>query len=342
MSCDLITSTSTCHIFKTTADILNFSSVPETTENFIWKECFKGSEATTHFIKQVNMMLDMLNSSNPFAKGYKAPVTKENISLWLKQCDKVLSYFLSLKDQRQKLLIEGHLKTVIWGFTFSIHSLVSIAQEYLSCECCPLQYILTYKFSQDHIELLFNKICHRCRLNNNPNVQQFIYVLRRLLIRNSIEPSNTGNCTHFDDALWKPNGLFDFPSKQNQHQETTTDNNDNDENYSCERMLIQLDQESPSELQDNVLYYLSGFVVRALISKLKCKECIGELLLDPRDPHALTATDYPIHAKFTCFKQNGSLILPSPAVLKIVKAAEVLFKKRDQGQRWRITYERKN
>ena len=32
--------------------------------------------------------------------------------------------------------------------------------------------------------------------------------------------------------------------------------------------------------------------------------------------------------------------LPSQAVLKIVKAAEVLFKKRVQWQRWGITYER--
>ena len=104
---------------------------------------FKGSEATTHFIKQVDMIFDMLNSQNPFAKGYKAPATKEIPSLLLKQCDNILSYLLLLKDQRQKLLIEVHCKAVIWAFTLSIHSLVSIAQEYLSCECCPLHYILT-------------------------------------------------------------------------------------------------------------------------------------------------------------------------------------------------------
>ena len=128
------------------------------------------------------MIVDMLNSRNPFATGYKAPVTKEYLCLWLKQYDKMLSYVLSVKDQRQKLLTEGHCKIVIWGFPFSI---------------C----ILTYKFSQDHIELLFNKICCRCGWNNNPNVLQFMYAFRRLLIRNGIEPSNTGNCCHFDDAF---------------------------------------------------------------------------------------------------------------------------------------------
>ena len=85
--------------------------------------------------------------------------------------------------------------------------------------------------------------------------------MRRLLIRNSIGPCNTWNCTHFDDALCERNRLFDLPSKQNPHQETTIDYNANEENYICERMLIQLDQESPNELQDNILCYISGFVV---------------------------------------------------------------------------------
>ena len=94
--------------------------------------------------------------------------------------------------------------------------------------------------------------------NNNPNVLQFMYALRRLLIRNSIEPPNTGNCTHFADALCELNGLLDFPSKWNQHQESTIDYNDNEENYSCERMLIQFDQESLNELQDNVCTIYQG------------------------------------------------------------------------------------
>ena len=38
MSCDLITSTSTCHIIKVTADKVNLSSDPNIKEKFTWKE----------------------------------------------------------------------------------------------------------------------------------------------------------------------------------------------------------------------------------------------------------------------------------------------------------------
>ena len=65
-----------------------------------------------------------------------------------------------------------------------------------------------------------------------------------------------------------------------------------------------------------------------MLKKLKCEDCQSELLLDVNDPHGFKAASYPYHAKFTCFKQNGGLYFPSMAVLKIVKATEVIFKKR--------------
>ena len=95
-----------------------------------------------------------------------------------------------------------------------------------------------------------------------------------------------------------------------------------------EAMLIQLDQERPNELLDNVLYYIAGFVVRSLLKSLKCRDCRSALLLDVDDPHALHKERHPLHAKLACFKQSGGLIFPSQSVLKIVKAAKVLFKNR--------------
>ena len=93
-------------------------------------------------------------------------------------------------------------------------------------------------------------------------------------------------------------------------------------------MCIKLDKETPNELQDNVLYNIPGLIVRSLMPKLKCKECRSELLLDAGDPHSFKVSGYPIHAKFACFKQRGGLLFPSRAVLKMVKAAEGILKKR--------------
>ena len=107
-----------------------------------------------------------------------------------------------------------------------------------------------------------------------------------------------------------------------------------------EAMLIQLDQESLNELLDNVLYYIAGFVVRSLLKSLKCIDCRSALLLDVDDPHALHKDRYPLHAKLTCFKQNGGLIFPSQSVLKLMKAAEVLFKNRVLFTDKQISYEK--
>ena len=97
---------------------------------------------------------------------------------------------------------------------------------------------------------------------------------------------------------------------------------------SCETMLTELHKETPNELLDNVLYYISGFIVRSLLPKLKSKECRYELLLDAGDPHSFTALEYTKHTKLTCFKQRSGLLFSLTAVLKIMKAAEVIFKKR--------------
>ena len=54
ISCDLITSTPTCYIFKIIADRVNVSSVPKTRENFTWKEknCFQlNFKAVKLFVK---------------------------------------------------------------------------------------------------------------------------------------------------------------------------------------------------------------------------------------------------------------------------------------------------
>ena len=222
---------------------------------------FQGSEATTYFIKMVDMAFDLMNIRHPLVTGYKSPVTKSKLSNLLYQCNKIVSYFFELKDECGHFLRVKYCKTVIWGFVLVIHSVMAITQDMLTHLDCPLKYVLTYKFSQDHIELLFNKIRLRGEeWNNNPNVLQLKYVVKSTLIRNSIEPSNTGNCTHFQDSLCESNGLLNFTTKRIQYKEVSIEIVQDSDLASCECMLIELDQESPNELLDNVLYYILGLL----------------------------------------------------------------------------------
>ena len=61
-----------------------------------------------------------------------------------------------------------------------------------------LKYILTYTFSQDQLELLFSCVRSRGGHNNNPNVKQFQWALRKPMFRNSVKASDKSNCLNFD------------------------------------------------------------------------------------------------------------------------------------------------
>lgn len=55
---------------------------------------FQGSEATVTFIRNFNQLFDILNSRNPLAKGYKAPMSLTNKTTWDPFLTDVYEYIL--------------------------------------------------------------------------------------------------------------------------------------------------------------------------------------------------------------------------------------------------------
>ena len=76
--------------------------------------------------------------------------------------------------------------------------------------------------------------------NNYPNVIQLKYALR-IIIRNSIEPSQSGKCTLFDDSLCESSGLLDFQTKRTQHVSVALKQILNSEILEVESMMIAVD-----------------------------------------------------------------------------------------------------
>ena len=175
--------------------------------NICWEQ------ANFWFHKKIDEVFDLLNSRNPFAKANKAPVSPETLPYFLEKCYEISNYIFALKNEKGNFLRTGQRKAVKWAFMFSIQPIMAIVKDLLTQNHKPYEYVMTYKFSQDHIEPLFNKIQRMGGWNNNPNVLEFKYALCQMLIRNSIQPSKTGNCTSFEDLLSDSTAFLDISWK---------------------------------------------------------------------------------------------------------------------------------
>ena len=113
----------------------------------------------------------------------------------------------------------------------------------------------------------------------NPNALQFKYALRQIIIRNSIEPSKTCNCTNFDDALSESEGMLQFLWKRSQQIPEQIAEHDDDNMIMAEQLLIQNDLDNPNLLRDNILYYVAGYIVKTLLVRIQCQNCKSEFLL---------------------------------------------------------------
>ena len=137
---------------------------------------FQGSEATVRFLRTFDHLFDILNSRNPCAKGFKAALRKSNV-----QSKLGIFPFMTLMITPGDLMYTTRRKTGFIGFMVAIESMKGIFAELVEREEAPMMYILTYKFSQDHLELFFGATRSSGGFNNNPTAQQFTAAYKRLL-----------------------------------------------------------------------------------------------------------------------------------------------------------------
>ena len=166
---------------------------------------FCDSHGTVKFIRTIDRVFDMLNSRNPIAKGFKTPLRPNSKDTWEESFMSPANYLLSLKTHTPEgtgqLLSTSQRKTFVIGFVACIKSTISMATEMFSLPTNPLKYLLTYKFSQDHVELLFSCIRSRGGWNNNLSVFQLNYAIQKMLMRNAITASKYATVLILQDAM---------------------------------------------------------------------------------------------------------------------------------------------
>ena len=265
-------------------------------------EQFEKSQETAEFILNINNLFDILNSKSKFGKNYKSPITLGNIDEFQDYVNQTIRYLTTSVDKDDIKLVNGPRKTFIVGFALSSQSILLLAERLLHRDYNTFDYLLTYRFSQDQLEMFFSKIRSRLGWNNNPNALQFKWALRALLQKNEVTSSKTANSVLDEERL----------------NEDATSDADN----KVSSLL-----KSSNIWRDDVLEYIRGFILKKISNCIKCAECAGALCLELNDDHA---TNWQDHTYFSSspksnlisFKTHGKLTTPSTSVVKVVKMAD--------------------
>lgn len=128
--------------------------------------------------------------------------------------------------------------------------------------------------SQDHLEMFFAAVRGKGGYNNNPSTKQFNYVYKRLLLHTKLTILPQGNASLQDNTdilnITHPNtGIDNIIHECSEGQENEDDESNEPfiTNNWCTSNYIQ-----------DVTAYISGFVARKVMKKIKCYICKNLLI----------------------------------------------------------------
>ena len=116
-------------------------------QNILKNSDFENCDATIEFTYVVNDLFDWLNSKNKFGKRNKAPLSKENYLEWTTKFEFFTEYIKNLKHVDGQSVLKGPRKAGFMGFIIAMKSFRFMYDLYVRTN--QLQYLLTFKFSQD-------------------------------------------------------------------------------------------------------------------------------------------------------------------------------------------------
>jgi len=223
---------------------------------------FKGSQGTAEFCGLVNNAFDIMNCRTKFSKNpYNLCLDINTINKYREFTETFEKYIFNLKFQNGQRIIDSNRKTGFIGLVYGLKNLLNL-YEYLNSKY-GLNYLLSYKLSQDHIETFFSAVRMRGGHNNNPTCKQFFTAYKKLLVHNQATGPQYENCLAMLDPtpteLSVVNvGPDSITSQINETDEAIVVEHDHSYFQTLNRL---------SSLVENISEYIGGFVVKKILKK---------------------------------------------------------------------------
>ena len=269
---------------------------------------FRESENTVEFIEKLNDLFDILNTRNLNDFGFKHPMNKGNSQKILSFLSQIKDYLLTLAinvTNKRTLKVGTNIRTVfstkkvpliktqnntgLLGLLVCINSLTYMYTNLVVTDI--ITFLLTYKLSQDHIELFFGNIRSQSGHNNNPNTRQFKASFKKLLSHLELGSKFTGNCIPIENipilsglsSLNKINNFslgyrFEETEEKNLSSSEILKNKSIEQSFdkyqtNCTELSEKLYHNPTSDIVPQIVGYISGFVVSSLVKKINCEDC---------------------------------------------------------------------
>jgi len=137
-----------------------------------------------------------------------------------------------MKTLDGSLLIGSQRKTGFAGMIIALNNVLDIYNEYYKSSNL---YLLTYKLSQNHVEIYFSAVRNKGDYSNNLICYQFTNIFKKLLVYTDVKGSDYGNYIALDSTKLLQASEKDFTKDSNENVNIiiTNHNTDAKPNLSC-------------------------------------------------------------------------------------------------------------
>jgi hypothetical protein len=277
---------------------------------------FESCEGTALFCQKFDQIFDMMNSRSKYSrklKKYNVALDSTNVDTFSVWCQEAEEYILGLKINDTPIF-QHDRKT---GFVGFIQCLRSIVPLFKTLQNHGLQYLLTYKVSQDHLENYFSAVRSKGGNNNNPNAEQFKGTFKRLLVHHELRTSENANCS--DDNIeildvGSSRSISRKPAEEDIVSRLAGQQLTDDELHSfvAEDIICASDEITLDAFQEDVVAYLAGYILFKLKEKKKLHSNTEiRNLIDPNKQYDLID-----------LKNRGGLTIPSTIAVNLCRDVE--------------------
>ena len=189
-----------------------------------------------------------------------------------------------------------------------------------------LRFLLTYKFSQDHIALFCGKIQSMGGCNNNPTARQFKSAYKKILTHNDIQDVVSGNCIALESVpiLTATSRILNIDVETVVPSVEVLNSSGRHRRMHEDEFLLPeqdntdygVNEEVLSSCSEKIVAYIAGFVSFKLKESIHCEDCCSALV---------DVSLSPVHSLIE-LKSKSALTTQSLDVIDICKTSEKFFR----------------